>query len=102
MKKEYLYRYTTNNEGVWSAGKRLLPQDLIEEVLEAKKWLPKPKLPERNYQFYLTEKGMNKYKTTLLISHKKYLPNIIMNKIDRNKIKKVIYEDEWQVVEQSL
>ncbi len=99
MKKEYLYRYTTNNGGVWSAGKRLLPEDLVEEVLERKKWLPKPVLPEGNYRFYLTEKGKQKYEKTLLLSHQKYLLNIKKEKIDRNKVVKIVYEDEWQVVE---
>ncbi len=99
MKKEYLYRYTTNNEGVWSAGKRLLPKDLVEEVLEAKKGLPKPKLPEGDYRFYLTESGKRKYESTLLLSHKKYLTKIKKEKIQRHKIINIIYEDEWQVVE---
>lgn len=26
------YRFTTNNESIFSAGKRLLPQELIDEV----------------------------------------------------------------------
>ena len=76
MKSVKVYRYTTNNEGVFSAGKRLLPKNLVEEVLENKKWLVKPKLKYGEYRFYLTKKGKEKYETTLLISHKKYLKSI--------------------------
>lgn len=32
-----LYRYTTNGEGVFSAGKRLLPEELVNEVFDADK-----------------------------------------------------------------
>ena len=77
----------------------MLPQNLVEEVLEAKKWLTKPKLAEGNYRFYLTEKGKEIYEKTLLIVHKKYLLDIKMEFIDRNKVKNIIYEDEYQVVE---
>ena len=73
MQSKIIYRYTSDGEGVFSAGKRLLPKNLVEEVIEAKKWLIKPKLPEGNYRFYLTEKGKEKYEETLLLSHKKYL-----------------------------
>ncbi|MBS3093917.1 hypothetical protein J4456_05040 [Candidatus Pacearchaeota archaeon] len=64
-----LYRFTTNGEGVFSAGKRLLPKELIDEVNENRRWLTKPDLPEGNYQFLLTEKGMKKYEQTLFLSH---------------------------------
>ena len=52
-----LYRYTSNGEGVFSAGKRLLPENLVDEAWEARKWMPKPKLPEGEYRFLLTPKG---------------------------------------------
>lgn len=64
-KMEKLYRYTTNGEGVFSTGKRLLPKELVDEVLEAKKWLIKPNLNSGNYRFYLTQKGREMYKKTL-------------------------------------
>ncbi len=96
-----LYRYTTNGEGVFSAGKRLLPEELVPEVLERKKWLPKPNLPLGNYQFYLTEKGKEMYEKTLLLSHKKYLPHIKKEIVDADDIKNIIYEDEYQVVEKN-
>ncbi|MEK6888858.1 MAG: HAD-IIIA family hydrolase [Nanoarchaeota archaeon] len=95
----YLYRFTTNGEGVFSAGKRLLPKELIFEVNERRKWLIKPNLFKGNYKFYLTEKGMKQYKKTLYLSHKKYLPNIKMEKVEISGIKLIIYEDEYQVVE---
>ena len=99
MKSKSLYRYTTKGEGVFSAGKRLLPEHLVEEVLEAKKWLKKPNLPEGEYRFYLTKKGKEKYEKTLLLSHNKYLPDIKIEEIDSSKLKRVVYEDEYQVVE---
>jgi len=71
-----LYRYTSNNEGIWSVGKRLLPEDLIDEAWENRKWMPKPELPEGEYRFFLTKEGKDHYKKTLLITHKKYLKNI--------------------------
>ena len=66
MKDKFLYRYTTEGEGVFSAGKRLLPNELVAEVLERKKWLKKPELKEGNYRFYLTKKGKKMYEKTLL------------------------------------
>lgn len=52
-----VYRFTVEGEGVFIVGKRLLPNHLVDEVLERKKWLVKPKLPSGEYRFYLTEKG---------------------------------------------
>ncbi len=95
-----VYRFTTNGEGVFSAGKRLLPEELIDEVNENRKWLIKPNLPQGNYQFYLTEKGMKKYEQTLFLSHQKYLKNIKKETIERKNLKKIVYEDEHQVVEE--
>jgi len=95
---EKLYRYTTNGEGVWSAGKRLLPQELLAEANENRKWLIKPTLPEGEYRFFMTEAGKNKYEQTLLHTHNKYLPNIVCEEIDPKNIGPVVYEDEYQVV----
>lgn len=93
-----LYRYTSNGEGIWSAGKRLLPTDLIDEAFEQRKWMPRPELPNGNYRFLLTEKGKEQYKKTLLKVHKKYLPNIKCEEINHSDIDAIVYEDEWQVV----
>ena len=98
MKSVKVYRYTTNNEGVFSAGKRLLPEKLVEEVLENKKWLIKPKLQNGEYRFYLTKNGKEKYESTLLISHKKYLKNIKLEVYNKNDLKNIVYEDEYQIV----
>ena len=98
--KQRLYRFTTNGEGVFSAGKRLLPEELIDEVNERRKWLQKPNLSEGNYRFYLTEKGKQMYEQTLLLSHRKYLLDIKSQVISRNELGKIIYEDEYQVVEE--
>lgn len=99
MKYKFLFRYTSNGEGIFSIGKRLLPENLVKEVIEAKTWLKKPKLPKGEYRFYLTAKGKEKYEKTLLKSHKKYLSNIKLHKIKAESVKTVIYEDEYQVVE---
>lgn len=93
-----LYRYTSNGEGIYSIGKRLLPEPLAEEAWEARKWLPKPQLPEGKYRFFLTEKGKDQYENTLLKVHQKYLSNIDHQEVDSSKLGDVIYEDEWQVV----
>lgn len=97
---EKIYRYTTNGEGVFSAGKRLLPEELIDEVNQNRKWLVKPNLQKGNYRFYLTKKEKEKYEKTLMSSHKKYLPNIKLEIINRSKLGKIIYEDKYQVVEE--
>ena len=98
MEHKKLYRYTSNNEGVFSAGKRLLPKSLAQEALEARKWMPKPQLPKCDYIFFLTEKGKNKYEQTLFKVHQKYLSNIKCKEIDHQKAGEIVYEDEWQVV----
>ena len=96
--KRFVYRYTTNGEGVFSAGKRLLPEELVEEVLERKKWSKKPKLKYGNYIFYLTEQGKEVYEKTLLLSHRKYLPNIKLETISYDSLENIIYEDKYQIV----
>lgn len=102
MQYETLYRYTSNDEGIWSAGKRLLPEELAGEALEARKWMPKPDLDRtKNYRFYLTPKGMEMYESTLLKVHQKYLQNIKKEAVSYTKVLEVgpiAYEDEYQVV----
>ncbi|MBP7134093.1 hypothetical protein KBA73_02650 [Patescibacteria group bacterium] len=98
MFQQKLYRYTANGEGIWSAGKRLLPEELVDEAWENRKWMPKPQLPDGEYRFFLTEKGRKKYEETLLNTHKKYLSNIQLEEVDQSNVGEVVYEDEWQVV----
>ena len=101
MKNNFLYRYTSNGEGVWSTGKRLLPEHLVDEANEARKWLIKPNLPEGNYSFYMTEKGKDMYEKTLLKVHQKYLSNIKCEKYSFDEVIKnseIAYEDENQLV----
>ncbi len=93
-----LYRYTSNGEGIWSAGKRLLPENLVAEAFEQRKWLPKPVLPIGEYVFYLTEKGKEKYEKTLLNVHRKYLKDIQCEKIVEFDAGRIVYHDDWQVV----
>ena len=94
-----IYRYTTKGEGVLSAGRRLMPKELTDEVLENKKWLVKPELTEGVYLFYLTEKGREEYEKKLLNSHKKYLTDIKLETHEKENLKKIVYEDEYQIVE---
>ena len=93
-----LYRYTTHGEGVFSAGKRLLPDDLIEKVGDARSWLPKPQLPQGAYRFYLTEKGRELYTSRLKPLHEMYLDDIQMDIYERDDIDGAVYHDAWQVV----
>lgn len=99
MKQEKLYRYTSNGEGIYSIGKRLLPENLANEAWEARKWLPKPVLQPGEYLFFLTEKGRRKYEETLLRIHEKYLDNIELHQLYQDELtEEVIYQDEWQIV----
>ncbi len=98
LTNQELFRYTSDGEGIWSAGKRLLPENLVNEAYEARKWMPKPQLPGGDYRFYLTKKGKEQYEKTLLKVHQKYLSNIKVEEIDPSIIENIIYEDEWQVV----
>jgi hypothetical protein len=102
MEYACFYRYTADGEGVFSAGKRLLPKHLIEEANEARQWLPKPNLPSDGmYRFYLTLKGKEQYEKTLLKVHRKYLKNIKTEEAIIKVIKNfgsIVYEDEWQIV----
>lgn len=93
-----LYRYTTDGEGVWSAGKRLLPATLVEEASANRAWLVKPQLPKGEYRFYLTEKGKEQYERTLLNTHRKYLAHISCEEIDSAHVESIVYEDTYQVV----
>lgn len=97
-KHQKLFRYTSDGEGIFSAGKRLLPEDLVNEAWKARKWMPKPELPEGDYRFFLTEIGKEKYEETLLKVHQKYLSNIKVEEVDPLQIGTIVYEDEWQVV----
>lgn len=96
-----LYRYTANGEGVFSAGKRLLPGALAADALSAREWIIKPKLPEGSYHFYFTEAGKVMYEQTLLRVHQQYLSNLRCEEIDPTTIGTIIYEDAWQVVTRS-
>jgi len=95
-----LFRYLTNGEGVWAAGKRLLPPGLVEEANRNRAWLKKPSLPEGNFRFWLTELGREKYEQALYKTHQKYLPNITLEEKDKKDIMNIAYEDEFQVVEE--
>ena len=94
-----VFRYVTNDEGVWSAGKRLLPKELVDEANKNREWLSKPSLPEGNFRFWLTEKGRDKYVETLLKTHKKYLENIVVIEDVIGNLGNFVYKDEYQVVE---
>jgi hypothetical protein len=93
-----LYRYTTNGEGVFSAGKRFLPEDLVNEAWEARKWIPKPELPEGEYLFLFTQEGLEKYEQTLKKVHEKYLENLTMEEVDTALLGDPVYQDNWQIV----
>ncbi len=93
-----LFRYTSEGEGIFNIGKRLLPEGLIDEAWQARRWMPKPILPEGDYRFFLTPMGKEKYESTLLLIHEKYLSGIHCETIDPAKVGPIIYEDEYQVV----
>lgn len=100
MRTEKLYRYTVNGEGLFSVAKRLLPEELMPEINKIKGSIPNPDLPKGNYRFYLKEKGKEVYLKNYNPIHKKYLKDIKMETFDREEIDNVIYEDDFQVVEE--
>ena len=97
-----LYRFTVNGEGVWSAGKRLLPEALVTEAEAQRKWLPKPILPKGEYIFLLTEGGKRQYENTLMRIHEKYLEPIVCEVFSAKQLGEIVYRDEWQVVVRKL
>lgn len=98
-KTSRVYRYTTEGEGVWSAGKRLLPDELVDEANKNRAWLKKPDISEGNYRFWMTELGKETYEQTLFKTHQKYLPDIKLEEMLRAELGDVVYEDKYQVVE---
>jgi len=96
--REKFYRYTSEGQGIWSAGKEQLPEDLVDEAWEQRKWMPKPDLSPDSYRFFLTKKGKEKYEGTLLKTHKKYLFNIECHTVQSSEIGEIVYRDKWQVV----
>jgi hypothetical protein len=100
-----LYRYTTNGEGTFSAGRRLidsLSADLKAEVLSVvaknKSWLTLPALSMDNLEFYWTELGRQKYEESFLVVHQKYLPNIQFIVTTYEQLSgPIVYEDIYQV-----
>lgn len=97
-KSDTLYRYTTDGKGVFRAGKEQMPEELIEEILEAKKWLANPGASHEGSTSYFTPEGAKKYEETLMPLHKKYLKNIVKEEILRTKLGDAIYKDEHQVL----
>ena len=103
--KRLLYRYTTQGEGTFSAGRRLidslgaeLKSEVLSVVANNKSWLTLPKLNERNLEFYWTELGKSKYEESFLPVHRKYLVNIVLETIEYSELSgPVVYEDEYQI-----
>ena len=90
-----LYRYTTNGKGVFTEGKEKMPEELVEKILEAKKWLDRPDIDSPSTS-YFTPEGAAKYEETLLPLHKEYLENIIKEEFQRKDLGEVLYSDEYQ------
>lgn len=94
-----VYRFTTHGEGTWTAGRRLLPPELVEEANQNRQWLTKPTLPEGNYRSWFTEEGKSMYVQTLLTIHRLYLSNIEMSEKLRSNLGDIAYEDAYQILE---
>ena len=92
-----VYRYTSDGEGIFSIGKRLLPAELVDEANDKRTWLPKPTLPKGEYAFFLTENGRAQYLATLFAVHQKYLKHIACEELEVDE-DEAVYQDEWQVV----
>jgi len=101
---ELVYRFTAKTgenkrEGVWSVGKRLLPPELVEEANANRAWLNKPTLPRGDFRFWMTDKGRAMYESSLKRVHNKYLQDIQVEAVSREKLGEIVYQDEFQVVE---
>lgn len=94
-----VYRFTTEGEGTWNAGKRLLPPELIELANQNRQWLTKPSLPEGDYRSWFTEEGKSMYEQTLLSIHRLYLSNIEMIEQLRSNLGEIAYVDIYQILE---
>lgn len=103
--QELLYRYTSNGEGTFSAGRRLLdeqPKEFIDRMVQVvkdnKQWLVLSRIEHDNLEFFWTEKGKEEYEKTFLPMHREYLPNIEITEVKREELLgEIVYEDEHQI-----
>lgn len=95
--QQKLYRYTAQK-------KDLLSPEVLSGKQEAlaKEWLLRPKLPEGEYQFFLTEKGKGEYERNLLPLQKKDFSDISCEEKELSEIDGIVYEDEWCIVAKGL
>ena len=85
---------------VFLEGMRHIPSDeVLEEVVAAKKWLPQPILPfGENYQFYLTAHGREHYEKKLKKVHETFLSGIDYDSLAIDAVGEIVYHDEFQVI----
>ncbi len=97
---EKLYRITYNNEGIYNALKNKIDLDTWKDLLRTNNfnWLPKPPSYAINNKSYFKEKGYLKFKEDVLPIIIKYLDKDKIIIKEYNKVKNVIYEDEFQIV----
>ena len=54
------------------------------------------------YHFYLTQRGKEFYEKTLLPVHEKFLEDISCETVEKESLKYISHEDEFQVIEKVI
>ena len=97
----FIYHYTSDGEDIFSVSKRLVPHGLADEIKKASEWIPKVYLDGRLFDVYLTEKGNELYKKTLLPIHADFIPRIICRSIDKKDISAIdslVHINRYQLI----
>ena len=101
--KKY-YRITYNDEGIYEALKKKIGIQEWKKLLKSKAltWLPKPPVYTNTYYSYFTKLGFDTFNKLTLPIMKTYIDETEI-KIDTfSKIGKIVYEDKYQVVAESV
>ena len=114
MKEKRLYRFIIDGVGIYEAMKKLIfrryPSDYArkwwKKILDASSWLPKPIVDDYSEGLvsWFTEKGETKFRKTVLPL---MLVDVVYEDIEFSekpisKLGQIVYQDEFQVVENIL
>lgn len=114
MKEKRLYRFAIDGVGIYEAMKKLIfrryssdyARKWWKKILDASSWLPKPAVDSYGEGLisWFTEKGEAKFRKTVLPL---MLVDVVYEDIEfsekpMSKLGQIIYQDEFQVVENAL
>ena len=99
IQTELLYRYEdSKGRGIMSdyyyRDNKRVPDSIFQKLT----WLPKPPKYDKTYISYFTELGNKKFIETAYKDFKKYIPDMNVIKIRKDKVKNISYSDEYQVI----